>query len=254
MELIAAFTIASRSDESGPSPATRRGVLVGRRSHTPLVGHVERTEEQGSWLGMATQARQQNVSTAELVDVLAGSALAGGAAMLREAGMYPSPSVHLIDEQAGTPYLGYVACRPFHRGGDATRAVAALGVLAGVVGATRLVVAWENDDMCTALELPEPDGGFATGFVVVDASRGGHVVRWHPFTAVVGPPTSFAPDLVSVIPEWGRETRRPNGRLLVPVAELLATWRAQPAAPAEVVACAEAMELAGYRLRWTVRE
>lgn len=203
---------------------------------------------------MALQARRQDVSTAELVNVLAGSALAGGEAMLREAGMYPSPSVHLIDERAGTRYLGYVACRPFYRGEDAARAVVALGVLAGVAGATRLVVAWENDDMCTALELPEPDGGFALGFVIVDAGRGGHVVRWHPFCAVAGPPTSFSPDLGSVIPEWGREVRRPNGRLLAPFAELLATWRAQPASPAEVAAYVEAMESAGYRLRWTVRE
>lgn len=200
------------------------------------------------------KARRKHISTSALVSVLAGSMLAAGEAMLREAGMYPSPSVHLIDEQAGTPYLGYVACRPFCRGEDAARAVAALGVLAGVIGATRLVVAWENDDMCTALELPEPDGGFATGFVVVDATRGGHVVRWHPFTAVAGPPTSFSPDLVSVIPEWGREHWRPNGRLLAPFAELLAAWRVQPAAPVEVAACVEAMESAGYRLRWTVRE
>lgn len=199
-------------------------------------------------------AIQHDVSTAELVNVLAGSALAGGAAMLREAGMCPSPSVHLINEQASTPYLGYVACRPFYRGEDAQRAVTALGVLAGLAGATRLVVAWENDDMCTALELPAPDGGFATGLVIVDATQSGHVVRWHPFTAVAGPPIKFAPDLVSVIPEWGREARRPNGQLLAPFAELLATWRAQPAVPVQVVACAEAMESAGYRLRWTVRE
>lgn len=174
--------------------------------------------------------------------------------MLRETGTYSSPSVHLIDEQARQPYLGHVVCRPFYRGEDAERAVALLGVLPGVLGATRLVVTWENDDMCTAFELPEPDGGFATGFVVVDATRGGHVVRWHPYTPIEGPPTSFSPDWVSTIPEWGREARRPNGPILAPMAELLATWRTHPARPGEGLACAEAMESAGYRLRMTVRD
>ena len=127
-------------------------------------------------------------------------------------------------------------------------------MLPGVLGATRLVVAWENDDMCTAFELPEPEGGFLTGFVVVDATRGGHVVRWHPYMPVAGGPTSFDPDWVSVVPEWGRESKRANGPLPAPMADLLATWRAQPARPGEGPACAQAMESAGYRLRMTARD
>lgn len=197
---------------------------------------------------MRSQAPWRGGGTAELVDTMAASALAVGEAMLRETGMYPSPSVCMIDDLAAQPYLGQVICRQFYRGDDAERAAALLGVLPGVLGATRLVVTWENDDLCTAFELPEPVGGFATGFVVVDATRGGHVVRWHPYSPIAGGPASFSSDWVSVVPEWGRETWRPNGPILTPMAELLATWRAQPARPGEGRACAQAMESAGYRL------
>lgn len=196
----------------------------------------------------------REVSTAELVDVVADGALAGGEAMLRETGMYLPPSVHLIHEGMDPPLLGYIGCRQFYRGEDAGRAVAAMGVLPGLLGATRLVVTWGYDDMCVALELPEPDGGFATGFVVVDAWRGGHVVRWHPYAPVAGPPVAVAPELVTVVPEWGREKRHPNGTLPGPVAELLDTWRRQAVRPGETQLAAESMESAGYRMRWTARD
>lgn len=203
---------------------------------------------------MRTQSAGREVSTAQLVDVAVGAALAGGEAMLRDAGLYQPPSVHLIREQEMVPaYLGFVTCRPFYPGEDAAEAVADMGVLPGVLGVSRLVVAWGHDDLCTALGLAEPDGGFATGFVVVDASRRGHVARWHPFAARRGPAGAVSPELATVIPEWGQEQRRPNGRLPQPVAELLATWRAQAVDPAATPAVAEAMESAGYRLCWMAR-
>lgn len=54
------------------------------------------------------QAARRAMSAAELVDALAGSALATGEAMLRETGMYPPPSVYVIDEQAEQPLLGHM--------------------------------------------------------------------------------------------------------------------------------------------------
>lgn len=202
---------------------------------------------------MWSQAAWREVSTAEVVDAAAEAALAGGEAVLREAGMYPSPSVHLIHEEMEPPYLGYIGCREFYRGPDAARAVAVMGILPGLLGVTRLVVSFENDDMCTALEVPEPEGGFATGFLLVDAWRAGHVVRWHPYTPQPGPTSSLSAELMTAIPDWGREQRHPNGPLLGPVAELLATWRRQTPNPGEADVAAESMKSAGYRLRWTVR-
>lgn len=58
--------------------------------------------------------------------------------------------------------------------------------------------------------------------LLAGATDGGHVVRWHPFTPVAGPPGSIAPDWPTVIPKWGPEQRRPGGGLPEPVAALLA--------------------------------
>lgn len=204
---------------------------------------------------MRSQAagRERELSTAELVDVAVGAGLAGGEAMLRESGLCAPPSVYMICEEGESPLLGTVTSRRFYRGEDAARAVSAMGVLPGVLGVTRLVVVWENDDLCTALELSEPAEEFATGFVAVEAWRGGHVVRWHPFTPVAGLPGSIGPDWPTVIPDWGPEQRRPGAGLPEPVAALLANWHAQTSDPAETPAVAEAMKSAGYRVCWLTR-
>lgn len=60
---------------------------------------------------MRSQAARHDMSTAELVNVAAGAALAGGEAMLRETGLYQPPTVHLIDEQATPLLLGFVTSR-----------------------------------------------------------------------------------------------------------------------------------------------
>ena len=99
------------------------------------------------------------------------------------------------------PYVGYLSCRPFYRGGDVVDAMALMGVAGSLTGASRLLVVWEHQDLCVALELPgaeeEPNGQ-----VVVEAVLDrGHVLRWHPFRLHLGPPSPVGGP--TVIPEWG---------------------------------------------------
>jgi hypothetical protein len=120
------------------------------------------------------------------VDRLAESAVATTDAMLRESGFVQPPTVHLLIDSLNPPYLGFLTCREFYRGRDAAAAIAAMGLMGSMLSASRLVVTWENADLCTALQLPGEDG-FPAGIVVVDADRRGHVVRWHPMRMHIGP-------------------------------------------------------------------
>ncbi|MGQ0480974.1 MAG: hypothetical protein ACT4O0_08105 [Pseudonocardia sp.] len=179
-------------------------------------------------------------------------AVATADATLRENGFVQPPTVHLLSAELDPPYVGYLTCRPFYRGTDAATAIARLGVLPSALGASRLVLTWENADLCTALELPGADG-FPPGVVVVDAGRDGHVVRWHPMRLHVGRPgpDRFAP----VSPEWGRVQRLPEAALPEPIAELLAVWRTAREWPdVEIVHVCASLEGAGYQMRWITRQ
>lgn len=173
---------------------------------------------------------------------------------LAETGLVPPPRMHALLDGLDLPYVGYLTCRPMYRGQDALQAVRVMGLLGSMLLATRLVVTFENADLCTALQLPGADD-VATGVAVVDADRAGsHVLRWHPATfRDDGPPdVRGAPGHRAV---WGR-TRVYGGDVQLPVAvaELLGGWRhPRTYTPDDLVESLAAMETSGYVMRWVAR-
>ncbi|MEU3612878.1 hypothetical protein ABZ725_11285 [Streptomyces sp. NPDC006872] len=157
----------------------------------------------------------------DLVESLSKVILRASEELLRKTGTYPRPLVHILAEDMDQPYVGFITCRPFYRGADAATALANLGLFPSVLMATRLVVAWEDCDLRTALELPgEP---FANGLVILDAGFEGHTLNWHPFDIEVGEVSQHGIPLV--IPHWGTPARVEDVQLLAPIAALLETWR-----------------------------
>lgn len=49
--------------------------------------------------------------------------------VLRETGILPPPTVHILAEGLDPPYIGYLTCQPFYRGQDARTAIGLLGLL-----------------------------------------------------------------------------------------------------------------------------
>lgn len=186
-----------------------------------------------------------------VVEVLMDANRAGMEASLAVAGGLMSPSAHLLDEQRHQPYLGYVSCRPFYRGEDVMRAFGGLGWAAALTGVSRLVVMWEHQDLCVALQQPRAVEA-PSAQVAVDAHRGGgHVLRWYPYQLRTGP--DHRDDWPSVVPVWGEAAWHRDVTLPTPVAELLRVWREAPdVGPAREVELAE-LEQGGYRMRWTVQ-
>lgn len=70
-------------------------------------------------------APMDNIRTSECVDrIYAGCAGAVEKSVAAYATV-PAPTMHLLVDGLDPPYLGYVTCRPFYRGNDAARAIAA---------------------------------------------------------------------------------------------------------------------------------
>lgn len=171
--------------------------------------------------------------------------------MLRETGQLQPPTVHLLLEGLELPYLGYLTCRPFYRGQDAATAIGVMGVLGSMLGASRMVVTFENADLCTALELPGEDG-FPAGVVVVDADLRGHTLRWHSMRMHTAP--GDGPGGLVVIPEWGPVDQQRDVELPTPIAELLAVWRVPRVWPdVELLRAYTRLEVGGYSMRWVQR-
>ncbi len=193
-------------------------------------------------------ARADIPAVHELVDLLEISAVGTAEAMLVDHGCCPPPTMHVISALPEDPYVGYVVARPFTGRHDAATAIAGMGALPAAMRAQRLVLIWEHRELCTALELPRRA---PHALVVVDAGLDGHEVRWHPFSMQLGPCSEPVAPTVAV-PDWGLSRRERDGWLPGPVARLIATWRAggEPARLREVY---EAMQQAGYTVRWVDR-
>ncbi len=163
-------------------------------------------------VGGRAHTRAMGRSIADVVDIVVDAALTGFDAEMRATGMVVPPTVYMLDERRAPSYLGSVGCRPFQRGEDAARAVTGLGLIPSVLGATRLVVAWEHGDMCTARELTGTD--FPRGVVVLDAGPTRHMLRWYPLRLTVDPGgttvvrSSFEPRYLlgdCAVREWRRD-------------------------------------------------
>ena len=171
---------------------------------------------------------------------------------LRVDGGVAPPTVHLLIDGLDLPYVGYLTSRPMCRGEDAAQAVRAMGLAGSMFGASRVVVAFENSDLCAALELPDAADA-VPGVVLVDADREGHEMRWRPVRLHDGPVNAAGGPTVR--PEWGPGMRYPRDFPLPPaVADLLAAWRAPRVwSEVEFVKAFAAMEVGGYSMRWVTR-
>jgi len=166
----------------------------------------------------------------------------GTEAQLRADGGVMPPTVHILAEDLDQPYIGYLTCRPFYRGADASRAIAELGELPSVLAATRLVVVYEAQDLMVALGGPvDPDG---LALVVLDATFEQHTARRHPFRLRSGGRLGGG----GVAVEWGPvEVQR---GLVVPfvLARLLMAWRELRSGDLEETVTR--LETAGHRMHW----
>lgn len=128
----------------------------------------------------------------------------------------------MIDERiVGRPLVGVVTCRPYRRGDDAAAAIKHLGRLAGGLGATHLLVLWEEADLRTSLHGPADT--YPQGLVLVQATYCSHQLDWHPFTYQVrGQRPSGGADLDI---SWGQPTTCPGAALPSPIQHLLSWFR-----------------------------
>lgn len=185
------------------------------------------------------------------VDRIEESAVAVTDQMVRGGLGVQPPTVHVLLEGLDPAYVGYLTCRPFLRGRDAHRAVGVMGLLGSTLGASRLVVTYEHADLAAALEDLRADQAPA-GVVVLDASRDGHAVRWHPVLMTEGPAAPGGASPVRV--EWGPAARYADAVLPDPVTELLAVWREPRSWPeTEFLKVYTGWELGGYSMRWVQR-
>ena len=187
-----------------------------------------------------------------VVDTIVEATRLGTETALRMGGALMAPQVHLLVDRTELPYLGYLSCRPFYRGSDVVDAMALMGVAGSLAGASRLLVVWEHQDLCVALERSGAESE-PNGQVVVEAVLDrGHSLWWHPFRMHLGPPSPVGGP--TVIPEWGRPTLHLGAELPTPVAALLTVWREPrtwtPAARADAWSH---LEERGYRMRWVSR-
>lgn len=185
------------------------------------------------------------------VSRLEAAAVTTADSSLRRDGTVPPVTVHVLSERFDPPYVGFVFCREFEPGGDAAVAVAAMGVLPGVLAADRVVVCWEHVELAAALQVPGAHA-LQPGLVVVDAYATGHEVRLHPIRLRPGPDGDA--DNPVVEPEWGPVSQFVGGHLPEPVVRLLQVWRQQRTwSDAEAVRALASLESAGYSLHWIRR-
>ena len=140
---------------------------------------------------------------------------------IRQSGRCLAPRLHLLVDGPELPYVGYLACRPFYRGDDAITAVGMMGAMAALLGASRVVLTWEHQDMCAALRLPDAPAGQ----VVLDAYREGgrHVLRWHPVW--IEPDPQHRDSESGSTPAWGPTDTVPDADLPPFAGACLAAWR-----------------------------
>ncbi len=180
-------------------------------------------------------------------ETLDGMAVQAAGEEIRATGRCLPPRLHVLVDGLDLPYVGFLTCRPFYRGDDAVAAVGMMGELGSMLGASRLVLTWEHQDMAAALHQPDAPAGQ----VVLDAPRRGvHVLRWHP----VWIDPAAAGGGSGVAPVWGPVDTVPAADLPPFAGACLATWLrpAEWTAPRLVERLAW-FERSGYVMRWVGR-
>lgn len=160
---------------------------------------------------------------------------------LRATGAVHPPAVYMFTDTREPSFLGSVVCRPFYPGEDAYRALNRLGDVPAAVEATRLLLAWEAQDLNVALHLPvDPDG---SALMVLDATLDGQVLRCYPLYL-----RRARPGHAALIPNWGPVQRHTRPRLLEPMARLLAIWRL--ARGTDLDRAVRDLDAEGYTINW----
>jgi hypothetical protein len=193
------------------------------------------------------QGMEQSGTIAEWVDGIERVGWDTTNQMLRDHGLVPPPTVHILVEDMTPAYAAYITSREFYPGSDAAVAIAELGVLPSVLMATHLVVTWEYADVYRALETP--DGPFLEALAVLEASMSGHTLRWHPFQIHPGPHNRDG--ALTVLPTWGEPVRYPNAPLPGPIERLLRIWREWRAGDLNQTVIS--LQQAGYGVRFMER-
>lgn len=183
-------------------------------------------------------------------EALDGMCVQAAGEEIRASGNCLAPRLHLLVAGLELPYVGYLTCRPFYRGDDAITAVGMMGVMASMLGACRVVLTWEHQDMSAALRLPDAPAGQ----VVLDAHHPGgrHVLRWHPVW--INPDPQHREGASGVTPAWGPTDVVPDAELPPFAGACLATWRqlADWDGPALIARLAW-FERTGYVMHWVQR-
>jgi hypothetical protein len=170
-------------------------------------------------LGVRMVERGLSEAMAALEGVMVQSA---ESAML-SSGIAPRPQVHVFDRTRAQPMRGYVICRFYSRGDDAVSAIANLGVLATALGATDLIVFWEESDLRTSVFGPHPEDGYPVGLVTLQATLSSHRATWRPFVNHV---LGYRQDGLPVVRvEWRDSTMQAEGDVPFPIQGLLQRWR-----------------------------
>lgn len=98
-------------------------------------------------------------------------------------GFPPRPQIHVFDSsriEECEGYGGFVECRPYNRGLDASAAIIDLGIIAFALGSTQILMVWEESDLRRSVTGIDSNK-HPTGLGLVHATRTDTTLYWNPF-------------------------------------------------------------------------
>ena len=143
------------------------------------------------------------------------------------------PQAHLFTDGPG--YAGCVVTRDFDRGEDAAWAIAGLGFPLATLPASRALLMWEQADLLTSLNAPEP--ATERALVFLDATTDDYRVTWYPFELPVGPGSADV--------TWFEPRTADRPALPKPIIEVLRIWR-EPI-PDDFASTMDELQQGGYK-------
>lgn len=95
-------------------------------------------------------------------------------------GFPPRPQIHVFDSsriEECEGYGGFVECRPYNRGLDASAAIIDLGIIAFALGSTQILMVWEESDLRRSVTGIDSNK-HPTGLGLVHATRTDTTLYW----------------------------------------------------------------------------
>lgn len=154
----------------------------------------------------------------EQVSQVIGTTLRETAATLTTLAAPAPPLIHMFSADS---YLGWIGCRPYEPGRDAHNAIVGMAWPAAALSANRILVAWEDRFLRTALS---GEGDYVPAVLIADIPiLGRHTVNWWPYTL-----TPIDSPLQVATLEWVPDAtgQQVGLELPPPVAELADIWKA----------------------------